>query len=159
MLCMYEPDLFYETGTAYSLLHVLLIRLQDISYAVHQLLDLGGQALGRRLLQDPPDQLLCVSVALVVHHGRGPGPAGRPAVVVAPSQRDMALGVGGQRGLRRLGGRICGLRGGSEGSVAAALHYSRHQRERTGFRFSSYPHSQHIANRAEYLTWLKQEQP
>lgn len=91
--------LLYITSTAYSLLHMFLIRLQDMSDAVHQLLDFGSQALSRWLLQDFPNQLLCVSVALVVHHGCGPGPALHPAVIVAPSQSDLALGVGGQCGL------------------------------------------------------------
>lgn len=127
--------LFYVTGTAYSLLHVLLIWLQDISYAVHQLLDLRGQALSSRLLQDFPYKLLCVSVALVVYHGRGPGPAWSPAVVFASSQCDLALGVGSQCGLGGLGGRIYGLRRQSKGSIAAAPHYSR----REGLlRFSNY---------------------
>lgn len=134
-VCM-NSYLFYITSTAYSLLHVLLIGLQDISDALHQLLDLRGQTLGRWLLQDFPDQLLRVSVALVVHHGGGPRPAGRPAVVFAPSQCDMALGVGGQCGLRCLGGRVCGPRRGSGGSVHAALHCSRHRRETRWFRFN-----------------------
>lgn len=128
--------LFYITSTTYSLLHVLLIGLQDISDALHQLLDLGGQTLGSWLLQDFPDQLLRVSVALVVHHGGGPRPAGHPAVVVAPAQCDMALVVGGQCGLRCLGGRICGPRRGSGGSVDAALHCSRHRRETRWIRFN-----------------------
>lgn len=91
--------LLYITSTAHGLLHMFLIRLQDMSDALHQLLNLGSQALSRRLLQDFPNQLLRVSVALVVHHGCGPGPAGHPAVIVAPPQSDLALGVGGQRGL------------------------------------------------------------
>lgn len=76
--------LFYITSTANSLLHVLLIGLQHMSDALHQLLDFRGQPLGCRLLQDFPDQLLCVLVALVVNHGGGPGPTWQPAVV-APS--------------------------------------------------------------------------
>lgn len=61
-------------------------------------------------------------VALVVHHGGRPGPPGPPTVTFVPSQCDMALGVGSQCGLGGLGRRICGLRTGSEGCVAA-LHY------------------------------------
>lgn len=120
--------LFYITGTAYSFLHVLLIGLQDISNALHQLLDLRGQTLCRRLLQNFPDELLRVSVALIVHHGGRPGSAGHPAAIIA-AQCDIALGVGRQRGLRRLGGRIRGARRGSGASVTAALHCGRRGRE------------------------------
>ncbi|TNN54641.1 hypothetical protein EYF80_035122 [Liparis tanakae] len=119
-----EIESSLSTGTAHSLLHVLLVRLQDVPYAVHQLLDLGSQALGGRLLQDTSDQLLRVPVALIVHHGGGSGSAGRPAatsvvIVVASSQRDLALGAGRQCGMGGLGGGICGLRGWSGGGVAA----------------------------------------
>lgn len=124
--CCHSSYLLYVTGRANGLLHVLLIGLQHQPDALHQLLDLRGQALRRRLLQDVPHQLLRVSVALVVHHGRGPGPAGPPAVLDAPSQGDLAPGAGGQPGLRRLGGRVGGpRRSRSSRSVAAALHCSR----------------------------------
>lgn len=120
--CM-NSYLFYVTGTAHSLLHVLLIWQKHITYAVHQLLYLWGQALGCGLLQDFPNQLLCVVVALVVHHWGGPGPAGHPTIVGTSSHHDLALGMSSQCGLRCLGGRICGLRKGSDGGVAAALYY------------------------------------
>lgn len=114
-----NPHLLYETSAANGLLHVLLIGLQNVADALHQLLDLGGQTLSRRLLQDLPDQLLCVPVALVVHQGRWPGPAGC-SVGAAPAERDLGLGLG-QRGLRGLGGRVGGPEGGGEGGGAAAL--------------------------------------
>lgn len=119
MLDCENPHLLYETSAANSLLHVLLIGLQNVADALHQLLDLGGQTLSRRLLQDLPDQLLCVPVALVVHQGRRPGPAGC-SVGAAPAERDLGLGLG-QRGLRCLGGRVGGPEGVGEGSGAAAL--------------------------------------
>lgn len=145
--------LFYITGTAYSFLHVLLIGLQDISNALHQLLDLGGQTLRRWLLQNFPDKLLRVSVALIVHHGGGPRSAGHPAATVAPSQCDVALGVGSQRGLRCLGGRICGARKGSGGSITAALYCRRHGREnemvvlRSSIKITSFRDTKHITTR------------
>lgn len=104
---------------------MLLIGLQNIPDARHQLLDLGGQTLSGWLLQDLPDQLLCVAVALVVHHGRWPGPAGSSVA----AKRDLAPGLRGQRGLGGLGGRVCGPKGGAGGSVAAALLCRRSQRE------------------------------
>lgn len=119
--------LLYITCTAYGLLHVLLIGFQNIPDALHQLLDLRGQTLSCWLLQDLPDQLLCVPVALVVHHGRRPGPAGR-SVAAAPAKRDLALGLGSQGGLRCLGGRVCGPKRGGGGGVTAALLFSRDQK-------------------------------
>lgn len=128
--------LFYITCTTYSLFHMFLIGLQNIPDALHQLLNLRVQTLSCWLLQDFPDQLLCVSVALVVHHGRRPGPAGHSAAV-APPKRDLVLGLGGQCGLWCLSGRVRGPKRRGEESVTAALLFSRDQRGAKHFKFNS----------------------